>query len=128
MIRLLAKRGLALAVTLGAVALLVPGSTVAEECQAEFRAELMTREEGDDSVRLSFKVEVSAREKCAKIVYEFLVNVQTPEGEETTHRQEVTIKVTGDTKDEKLLYEMPLGHRMIDYEAKQISCSVCPSP
>ena len=127
MTQLSGKGGLLFSVVAAAL-LLVPAPTLADECEAEFRTELTNREEDNDSVRLNFKVEVSATEKCAIIVYEFLVNVETPEGEEITHRQEVRVRVTGEPKEEKLMYEMPLGHRMVDYEAKQVSCSVCESP
>jgi hypothetical protein len=94
------------------------------DCDAYVNATLETSEQ-DNVTRLQFDVEVSTTESCARIEYDLILNEQLPNGQTKKERISRLVKLNDGSLDEVVRHEIASSTRLLDHEAKIVSCQKC---
>ena len=95
------------------------------DCSANARAKLARENVENDFTDLQFDVEVSTGERCAKIVYDLIIEEQLPNGQSKRIRIPRVVKLDDGGLQEMVLHRLSSGHRMLEYEAKIHTCQTC---
>ena len=117
---------------LGALAALVGGlvvatPTVAADCNATVNAQEMSVEEGENTTRHTFKVDVEAREDCAVIWFDLITEETDRDGETQTRHTSKRVKLHNGSTSMKVNFERPASSRLNSWRVVLASCQLCDS-
>jgi len=125
MCRLYGSRGAIVVICFLLLALLIPAASLADDCSAEAAARLEHTSHDGDVTHLQFKVEVSTRADCGKILFDLVIEEQLPNGQTKKIRKPNVITLHSDSVESLIRHKMPGSHSMVSYEAKIVSCTPC---
>lgn len=108
-------------------AILFPAALFAGgECTADIRGSLMRKESGDLNTTYVAKVDVSARETCAKIRFELIVVEMESGGEQFEVRVPKQIRVRDSSVSSmKMDYKLKKGRTVVSHRFEQTGCDLC---
>jgi len=123
--RLQPARATSLALCVIVAFLLSPVAILADDCDAEVSARLEHTEKGMNRTKLQFRVEISSRSDCAKILYDLIIEEQLPNGQTKKIRKPTVQTLSDGSVSSVQRHEMPASHDLVSYEAKIVSCQPC---
>jgi hypothetical protein len=94
------------------------------DCTASAEATLDTDEEGNIQM-LSFHVEVSTSENCAKIEYDLVLDELMPDGQTKKERLPRQVDHSDGSYEEIVQHKIPASFQLSSYQAKIVSCQRC---
>jgi len=94
-------------------------------CSASALAKLARENVEDDFTDLQFDVEVSTGERCAKIVYDLVIEEQLPNGHANQIRIPREVKLDDGSLQEMVRHRLAPRHRLLEYEARIHTCEPC---
>ena len=121
------RRCLTVAIFFTTALLMAPGGdTAAADCQADLNAILMTTSELDYIVVYNWKVDITSRERCAKVDFELLA-YESPRGEDDRIRRVPFREKIRDgvTKSRKVRHQVEKGTKLARWEFKVVKCTPC---
>ena len=98
------------------------------QCAAEITAELKSKGEVDDGIRLKFEINMTSKEACANVTYDLILVELLPNGQwksiRKTHRLELQAGAATDLVEHVMASDLTL----LEHEARVVECSPCKTP
>jgi hypothetical protein len=105
-----------------------PALAAPPECAAEITAELKSKGEVDDGIRLEFDVHVISKEACASVTYDLILVELLPNGQWKSVRATHRLELRAGTATALVQHVMASDLRLLEHEARVVECSPCESP
>lgn len=95
------------------------------DCDADLSAELASNRPDRDVVHLEFAVEVGTQERCARISYDLVLEIQTPSGQVQKIRKPRVVRLSDGSLTDMVRHEMRSGASVLDFAPALVECNSC---
>ena len=97
-------------------------------CDAEIAAELTSKGEVDDGIRLEFEIAMTSKETCTDTTYDLILIELLPNGQWKSVRKTRRLEMRSGSAIDVVQHVMASDLTLLEYEARVVECHPCENP